>query len=142
MLGHQLPRPLPPFEMFWEALEEVFAWLAGALPRRRLRRIPSREPLDAWRPPKAIASWRRGAPLELIRYAGANRLKVEIDYRPAEGEPGRRLVEPYELRRTREGNLVLLAVNGQRETRTYRIDRIASVRPTDRPFTPRYIVAF
>jgi hypothetical protein len=24
-------------------------------------------------------------------------LKVEIDYRPAEGHPGRRVVEPYEL---------------------------------------------
>jgi hypothetical protein len=81
----------------------------------------------------------RGVPLELIRYAGANRLKVEIDYRPAEGYPGRRLVEPYELRRTRAGNLVLLIVNGQGETRT---DRIAAARPTNRPFTPRYIVAF
>jgi predicted DNA-binding transcriptional regulator YafY len=37
---------------------------------------------------------------------------------------------------------VLLAVNGQGETRTYRIDRIAAARPTNRPFTPRYIVAF
>ncbi len=142
MLGHQLPRPLPPFEMFWEALEEVFAWLAGTLTRRRLRRAPSRDQLDTWRPPHAIVSWRRGAPLELIRYAGANRLKVEIDYRPAEGYPGRRLVEPYELRRTSAGNLVLLAVNGQGETRTYRVDRIAAARPSNRPFTPRYIVAF
>ncbi len=120
----------------------VLAWLAGTLTRRRLRRAPSRDQLDTWRPPHAIASWRQGAPLELIRYAGANRLKVEIDYRPAEGYPGRRLVEPYELRRTRAGNLVLLAVNGQGETRTYRIDRIAAARPTNRPFTPRYIVAF
>lgn len=142
MLGHQLPRPLPPFEMFWETLEEVFAWLAGTLPRRRLSRVPSREQLDTWRPPHAIASWRQGAPLELIRYAGANRLKVEIDYHPAEGHPGRRLVEPYEFRRTRSGDIVLLAVNGQGETRTYRIDRIAAVRPTSRPFAPRFIVAF
>jgi predicted nucleotidyltransferase component of viral defense system len=142
MLGHQLPRPLPPFEMFWEALEEVFAWLAGTLPRRRLRRIASREPLDTWRAPQAIVSWRRGAPLELIRYAGANRLKVEIDYRPAEGQPGPRLIEPYELRRTQAGKLVVLAVNAQGGTRTYRVDRIAAARPTGRPFTPRYIVAF
>ncbi len=142
MLGHQLPRPLPPFEMFWDALDEVFAWLTDAMTRRRLRRVPSRENFDAWRPPRAIVSWRQGVPLELIRYAGANRLKVEIDYRPAEGHPGRRLVEPYELRRTSAGNLVLLAVNGQGETRTYRIDRIAAVRPTNQPFTPQYIVAF
>ena len=62
-------------------------------------------------------------------------------HRPAEGYPGRRLVEPYELRRTRAGNLVLLAVNGQGETRTYRIERIAAARPTNQPYTPRYIVA-
>lgn len=140
MLGHQLPRPLPPFEMFWEALEEVFAWLAGTLVRR-LPRMPSTEQLDSWRPPHAIVSWRRGAPLEVIRYAAANRLKVEIDYRPAEGQPRRKLIEPYELRRTRARDLVLLAVNQQGATRTYRVDRIAAARPTSRPFTPRYLVA-
>jgi predicted nucleotidyltransferase component of viral defense system len=142
MLGHQLPRPLPPFRTFWDALEEVFAWLAGTQARPVLRRIRSRDALDSWRPPRAIHSWRRGAPLELIRYAGANRLKVEIDYHPEQGEPGWRLVEPYELRRTQAGKLVLLAVNSQGGTRTYRIDRIARIRSTDMPFRPRYIVAF
>ena len=41
-------------------------------------------------PPQAITSWRRGFPLELIRYAGANRLKVDIDYRAetVAGVPG------------------------------------------------------
>jgi hypothetical protein len=32
MLGHQLPRPLPPFADFWAALEEVFGWLDGTRP--------------------------------------------------------------------------------------------------------------
>ncbi len=141
MLGHQLPRPLPPFEVFWEALEEVFAWLAGTLKRRRLRRAPpeTNSTRGALHTRSFLAA---GRPFELIRYAGANRLKVEIDYRPAEGHPGRRVVKPYELRRTRAGNLVLLAVNGQGETRTYRVDRIAAARPTSRPFIPQYIVAF
>jgi len=40
---------------------------------------------ETWEPPNAIASWRVGFPLELIRYAGANRLKVEIDYRAEQG---------------------------------------------------------
>jgi predicted DNA-binding transcriptional regulator YafY len=52
------------------------------------------------------------------------------------------LVEPYELRRTQDGNLVLLVVNDRGQPRTYRVDRIAAVRPTDKPFTPKYIVAF
>ncbi len=142
MLGHQLPRPLPPFRTFWDALEEVFAWLAGAQARPVLRRMRSKEALDSWRPPQAIRSWRRGAPLELIRYAGANRLKVEIDYHPEQGEPGWRLVEPYELRRTQAGKLVLLAVNSQGGTRTYRVDRIAAIRPTTTPFRPKFTVEF
>ena len=31
MLGHQLPRPLPPFADFWSTLDDVFGWLAGTL---------------------------------------------------------------------------------------------------------------
>lgn len=98
--------------------------------------------IASWRPPRAIASWRRGVQLEPIRYAGANRLKIEIDYRAEQGRHGPRLVEPYELLRTEDGNLVLLVVNDRGQPRTYRVDRIAAVRPTDKPFTPKYIVAF
>jgi hypothetical protein len=29
MLGHQLPKPTPPFADFWVTLDNVFAWLAG-----------------------------------------------------------------------------------------------------------------
>jgi predicted nucleotidyltransferase component of viral defense system len=142
MLGHQLPRPLPPFVMFWDALDDVFAWLAGRR-SRVLNRAPHDGVLDSsWRPPRAIASWRRGVQLEPIRYAGANRLKIEIDYRAEQGRHGPRLVEPYELRRTEDGNLVLLVVNDRGQPRTYRVDRIAAVRPTDKPFTPKYVVAF
>jgi hypothetical protein len=143
MLGHQLPRPLPPFAVFWNALDGVFAWLAGEPPRTALKRAPSEVDLDSnWAAPRAIASWRRGIPLETIRYAGANRLKIEIDYRAEQGRQGPRVVEPYELRRTQDGNLVLLVVNDHGQPRTYRIDRIAAMRPTNKPFTPRYIVAF
>jgi hypothetical protein len=142
MLGHQLPRPLPPFAMFWDALDDVFAWLAGRR-QRKLKRAPYEGALDgSWRPPRAIASWRRGVQLEPIRYAGANRLKIEIDYRAEQGRQGPRLVEPYELRRTQDGNLVLLVVNDLGQPRTYRVDRIAAVRPTDKPFKPKYVVAF
>ena len=142
MLGHQLPRPLPPFAMFWDALDDVFAWLAGRR-TRVLKRAPYEGALDgSWRPPRAIASWRRGLQLEPIRYAGANRLKIEIDYRAEQGRRGPRLVEPYELRRTQDGNLVLLVVNDLGQPRTYRVDRIAAVRPTDKPFKPKYVVAF
>lgn len=142
MLRHQLPSPLPPFADFWAALDPVFAWLGGqtavAVPPRA-----ERGDLDpTWLPPRAITSWRRGFPFELIRYAGANRLKVELDYRAADGRHGPRVVEPYSLRRTNDGNLLLFVVNDRGELRAYRVDRIAGARPTTKTFTPRYLVEF
>ncbi len=141
MLGHQLPH-LPPFSEFWDELDEVFAWMraeraAPALPRAQLGDLD-----PEWAPPKAMATWRVGAPLELIRFAGANRLKVELDYRAEKGRMGPRLVEPYSIRRTKDGNLVLFVVNDRGQLRSYRVDRIAGARVTDAPFSPRYVVEF
>ncbi len=142
MLGHQLPKPLPPFESFWADLGGVFAWLDGATPAPQLQRaeIGSLDP--SWVAPVAITSWRRGVPVELLRYAGANRLKVEIDYRAESGRWGPRLVEPYALRRTQDGNLVLFVVNDRDQLRAYRVDRIAGIRPTANTFKPKYRVEF
>ncbi len=142
MLGHQLPRPLPPFAEFWTALDPFFQWLAGEQPDRQLARAEIGNIDPDWTPPRAITSWRRGIPLETIRYAGANRLMVEIDYRAERGRQGPRIVEPYSLRQTQDGNLVLFVVNDHGELRSYRIDRIAGVRPTSTPFTPQFVVEF
>ena len=142
MLGHQLPKPLPPFETFWSTLEDVFAWLAGTLQITQLPRAEFGKLDAAWEAPKAITSWRWGVPLELLRYAGANRLKVDIDYRAEHGRQGPRRVEPYSLRQTQDGNLVLFVVNDYGELRSYRVDRIAGIRPTTTTFRPRYRVEF
>jgi len=95
-----------------------------------------------WEAPRAITSWRRAVPLELLRYAGANRLKVDIDYRAEQGRRGPRRVEPYSLRRTQDGNLVLFVVNDYGALRSYRVDRIAGIRPTTVSFTPKFRVEF
>ncbi|MGO8956484.1 MAG: nucleotidyl transferase AbiEii/AbiGii toxin family protein [Streptosporangiaceae bacterium] len=142
MLGHQLPRPLPPFADFWMTLDDVFRWLAGTRPTIQLPRASLGDLDPGWEAPRAITSWRRGVPLELLRYAGANRLKVDIDYRAENGRWGSRRVEPYSLRRTQDGNLVLFVVNDQGALRSYRVDRIAGVRPTTTTFTPRFRVEF
>ncbi len=142
MLGHQLPSPLPPFESFWSTLDSVFGWLDGSRQIAQLPRAEVGQPDATWDAPQAITSWRRQVPLELLRYAGSNRLKVDIDYRAAEGRQGVRRVEPYALRRTRDGNLVLFVANDQGELRSYRVDRMAGIRPTAVPFTPRYRVEF
>lgn len=140
MLGHQLPRPLPPFESHWNTLGEVFRWLSGVRPGPRLPRAEFGNLDPDWSPPVAIRSWRRGFPFELLRYAAANRLKVEINYRPERGRIGPRVVEPYSLRRTREGNLVLFIVNDRGSLRSYRVDRIIGVRPTTKTFKARFRV--
>jgi predicted nucleotidyltransferase component of viral defense system len=140
MLGHQLPKPLPPFESHWNTLTDVFGWLTGARPRVNLPSAAFGDLDAAWTPPVAIRSWRRGFPFELLRYAAANRLRVEIDYRAKEGRQGPRIVEPYSLRRTRQGTYRLFVVNDYGELRSYSVDRIAGVRPTTQTFVPRYRV--
>lgn len=142
MLGHQLPSPLPPFASFWSTLDDVFSWLAGrlrtaALPRAELGNLD-----PTWEAPRAITTWQRQVPLELLRYAGVNRLMVDVDYRAERGRQGPRRVEPYSLRRTQEGNLVLFVVNDSGMLRSYRVDRIAGIRPTAVTFRPRFRVEF
>lgn len=143
MLAHQLPH-LPPFTDFWLGLDDVFGWLGGApLPAVLQRAELKPGSLDpAWFAPRAMTSWRVAAPLEMIRFAGANRLKVEVDYRAADGRRGPRTVEPYSLRRTRDGYLLLFVVNDRGELRAYRVDRMAGARITNGRFTPRFVVEF
>lgn len=140
MLGHQLPSPLPPFESHWNALADVFGWLTGARPPVELPSAAFGDLDRLWTPPVAIRSWRRGFPFELLRYAAANRLRVQIDYRAKEGRQGPRIVEPYSLRRTRQGTYRLFVVNDYGQLRSYSVDRIAGVRPTTQTFIPRYRV--
>jgi len=142
MLGHQLPQPTPTFHAFWDSLGDVFEWLAGRLKRPILRRASEGGLDPTWTAPAAIRSWRYRFPLEVIRYAGANRLKVEIDYRPEQGRRGPRVVEPYSLRRNQQGQYRLMLINDRGQLRSYRLDRIAGVRATAEPFVPRYVVEF
>ena len=142
MLGHQLPQPLPPFDDFWSTLDDVFGWLAGTLRIVELPRASLGKLDPDWEAPKAITSLRRGVPLELLRYAGVNRLKVDIDYRAENGRWGSRRVEPYSLRYTQDGNLILFVVNDHGQLRSYRVDRIAGIRPTPATFQPMFRVEF
>lgn len=137
MLAHQLP-VLPPFEQFWHELPAVFEWLHGRLERTVQPAISmmGRAVDETWRPPAMAQAWHVSIPLEVIRFAAANRLCVDLAY-----QGSRRLIEPYSLRRTRDGNLLLFAVRHQTgEIRSYRVDRIQGAEVTREPFTPRYVV--
>lgn len=140
MLSHQLPH-LPAVAEYWAAIEAMFRWLGGAR-EATLPRAVGRERLDPlWTAPRSMASW-GGRPLELIRYAGSNRLKVEIDYRAEQGRQGWRRVEPYSLRQTLDGHVVLFVVNDRGELRSYRTDRIANVRVANESFVPSHAIEF
>ena len=148
MLAHQL-LVLPSFESFWNELPDVFSWLYEIKPRAQLSAVPvaAREPVDiAWHPPAMVTSWRSSgisAPLEIVRFAAANRLCVALDYQNERGQRDVRIIEPYSLRRSRAGNLLLMAVQADTgEIRSYRADRIAGATATQQSFTPRYLIEF
>jgi len=90
----------------------------------------------AWRPPAMAQSWGIKVPFEIIRFAAANHLCVDLAYKKS-----RRLIEPYSLCRTKDGNLLLQAIrhdNG--EHRAYRIDRIEDALLTEISFVPKYAI--
>lgn len=137
MLAHQLP-VLPAFEQFWQELPLVFEWLYGAIEKVAPPSMPLMDKVidETWHPPIMAQAWHIATPLEKIRFAAANRLCVDLVYQGTH-----RLIEPYSLRRTRDGNLLLYAVKHDTgEDRSYRVDRIQGAEVTKVPFTPRYAV--
>jgi predicted nucleotidyltransferase component of viral defense system len=137
MLAHQLPA-LPPVEDFLDALPALFGWLDGTVPVQELPPIAyAQDEDDQWSPPPTVTTWGR-VPIEPIRFAAVNHLLVNLTYNGSQ-----RVIEPYSLRRSRAGHYLLHATrvdNG--EHRSYRVDKIAGVRVTTRPFRPRHPIEF
>ena len=136
MLAHQLPK-LPPLDLFDRELPEVFAWLLEARSKPVIQAMAASADEDrSWRAPAMVTSWGLTAPLETVRYAAANHLCVNLRYKGAV-----RLIEPYSLRRTQQGDILLHAIRHESgEHRSYRIDRIEAVEVTATPFAPRYAI--
>jgi len=140
MLGHQLPS-LPPVDLFWDALPEFFRWLSGAVIQPLLPSHPLEVGTAGLRGPAGgIRFPGRSTPfIEVIRFAASNHLLVDLDYRDDAGNRGTRAIEPYSLRRTKDDNVLLCAVNIEKqEPRSYRIERIQGATILNRSFTPRY----
>jgi predicted nucleotidyltransferase component of viral defense system len=146
MLAHQLPT-CPPFAEFWLELPEVFEWLNEAIAAPAFAAVPSGafggNALDAtWRLPPMIQAWGAGAgSLETIRFAAANRLCVQLDYTKVNGERTSPTIEPYSVRRTSAGHLLLFGVKAETgESRSYRLDGVNAATVTRQAFRPRYVI--
>ena len=135
MLGHQLPALLP-VQHFWDQLEEFFLWLFGELIPERPAPYTGEEGEELIRDRYIFNAVprRARAHLEVIRFAAANRICAELDYL------GRtRTIEPYSLRLSRAGNVVLHAHNVDKNAhRSYRVDQIERARLTSTAFVPRH----
>ena len=140
MLAHQLPA-LPPPSEFWNVLPEFFDWLLeDAAPAT----------LEPWRrrgDEQLVRSRSFGLGLnpsersiiDTIRFAGANRLCLDVDYAPESGRPGVRRVEPYSLRQSLDGSLLVHVEKADGHGhRSYRLDRIRRVEVTSQSFVPRH----
>lgn len=137
MLAHQL-QALPGFDQFWGEMPRLFAWLSGIPVDDETELAPLGVEDEIWTPPATFWTTGTGSRLEPIRFAAANHLLVQLGYGGQN-----RLIEPYSLRRTRDGNVVLHAIRADSgEHRSYRIDRIQSVTATTHPFRPRFVVEF
>ncbi|MBI5369167.1 MAG: nucleotidyl transferase AbiEii/AbiGii toxin family protein [Planctomycetes bacterium] len=138
MLEHQLPQ-LPPVEALLDRLAPVLAWIDA--PRPVLRPRLGSAPLAAGAElvaPSGAHYWGMSVPLELIRFAGANRLLIAFPYHGRQ-----RVVEPYSLRRSSQGNLLLYAWEGASATiKAFKVTEIADLKVTSQSFVPRYRVEF
>jgi hypothetical protein len=137
MLSHQLP-VLPPLNDFWDALPEIFNWMMSGAPvpqRALIQRGIGEVPVRTRILPMNIPL-RSRSDLEIIRFAAANYLCVDLAY-----DSSVRRIEPYSLRQTAEGNYVLGAIRSDSgEYRSYRVDRIQGATVTSQVFAPRYAV--
>jgi hypothetical protein len=137
MLARQLPA-LPPLEGFLEDLSLLFGWLEGTMEFEDLPPLPASASEKAWSPPPTVATWRVGVPLETARFAATNHLCVDLFY-----DGSWRRIEPYSLRRSTAGRLLLHAERSDGTGhRTYGVDKIGGIRATTMPFRPRHPIEF
>ena len=137
MLSHQLPA-LPPFVTFWDELPIFFEWLHDVASPRIPAAYIGDEGEEAIRErtlrlPVSVVTQ---AYIEIIRFAASNLLCVDMDY-----ERYTRRIEPYSLRRTEEGNIVLNAYDvDKNEHHNYLINGIHGARVAGQVFSPRFAV--
>jgi predicted nucleotidyltransferase component of viral defense system len=134
MLAHQLPL-LPPIDDVLTRLADALAWL-GAAPAPAEPAVASGRPGEELVAPAGVTYWGGRVPVESLRFAGANRLRVAFEYHGKS-----RIAEPYSLRRAPSGKLLLYAwERGGSNIKSFDVAEIVGLRPTTESFIPRFRV--
>ncbi len=146
MLAHQL-QVLPPINSVLGRLAPVLSWLDAGVPTAvetvhagtnlvastQARRPSGNEMQGTLIAPPSATYW-GAAPIEQIRFAGANRLLISFMYNAKH-----RVAEPYSLRRAADGHLNLYAwVRSDVHIKQFRISKIEGLKVTGETFSPRY----
>ena len=142
MLAHQLPA-LPALDVYWSSLPAFFDWLEGREMHESAQLTPIPGGEQVYQPPYGYPGLRTsgGTSLEIVRFAAGNRLCVNLDYTNNDGHRNARQIEPYSLRKTNNGELLLYAIStADRQIRSYRINQINDASITNEVFTPQYQV--
>jgi predicted nucleotidyltransferase component of viral defense system len=158
MLAHQLPA-LPPLEGIRSRMAASLAWVDEPVPfvpaapsapvapppgPARFSSIPSRTPLASVSAsseqeivaPAGGTFWGSAGPLELVRFAGSNRLMITFTYHGKH-----RTAEPYSLRRAGTGNLLLYAWEEEDgHVKAFKVPEISRLAVTETTFVPRYLI--
>jgi Nucleotidyl transferase AbiEii toxin, Type IV TA system len=145
MLAHQLPA-LPPLDGIRTRVAVCLAWLDEPVAVAHAASIVSQAPallakIRASADEEIVAPpggtfWGSAGPLELVRFAGSNRLLITFSYHGKH-----RVVEPYSLRRPRTGNLLLYAwEEGVGHIKAFKVHEMFGIAVTDKTFIPRFFV--
>ena len=138
MLDHQLPALLP-VDSFWGELPAIFDWLYGVAIAAPLAPFPSDNIVVRERILTTTGGFNGQSFIETIRFAAANRLRIDLQYRDLKGAVTTRTVEPYSFRRSSAGDVRLMATQeADGQPRSFLINRILGVSVTQRIFVPHY----
>lgn len=139
MLSHQLPG-LPLVEDYLSRTATLLEWLDEPA-TEVIPQVLGAAPISFGRivNPVGIHYWGGSAPLEVLRFCGANRLKVQFDYH----DKSNRIVEPYSLRQANTGNLLFYGwQDGESHIKAFKVAEIHNLQATNISFSPKYQIEF
>jgi hypothetical protein len=138
MLKHQLPG-LPTVEDYLARIVGLLNWIDEPRIAPKVEVLGKASGEGQLVDPQGIQFWPGSTSLEVLRFSGANRLKVKFDY----NDKRNRIIEPYSLRRAATGNLLLYGwQDGETRIKAFMVGRIQNLTSTNMPFIPKYQVEF